>query len=79
MYQMLLSPWFGGNCLFKVSCSQAVLESAQKGGYLAAWRLFKYRYKYCRNTYRLVYVDGKNAILYPDGHLIYSDNLSIFR
>jgi hypothetical protein len=43
-YQLLLSPWLGGNCRFEPSCSQYAVQAlarfgALRGGWLAVRRL----------------------------------------
>lgn len=76
MYKLFFSPWFGGKCLFKESCSQAVLSSARSDGFFAALTVLRYRSTYCRNNFKRVTIANQNALLYPDGHVVYMHQLS---
>lgn len=47
-YQIVLSPWLGGNCRFEPSCSHYGLEALQKHGALRGTWLILRRLGRCR-------------------------------
>jgi len=54
-YQLTLSPWIGGSCRFRPSCSAYAIEALQKhgfwhGGALTVWRLLRCQ-PFCRGGF----------------------------
>lgn len=69
-YRWAVKPFYKRSCLFRVSCSQEVLNELEQGGYIAGITALKARFNYCRPGYiwstnpdngkiRLVFKDGK--------------------
>ncbi|MFN9115010.1 MAG: membrane protein insertion efficiency factor YidD [Bacteroidota bacterium] len=77
-YRALLKPFYPRTCLFRVSCSEAVLQESRNMGFVAGWNMLLLRYRYCRPGYRWTKhpESGSPRLVFSDGKYLEADEIS---
>lgn len=77
-YRWAIKPFYKRTCLFRVSCSQEVLNEARQNGFRAGINTLNTRLKYCRPGFLWSKnpVTGKQRLIFPDGKYLEENEIS---
>ncbi len=78
-YRWAIKPFYKRTCLFRVSCSEEVLNETRRLGFAAGMQVLNTRIKYCRPGYQWSKnpVNGAPRLIFQDGKYLEENEISI--